>query len=49
MMKKNKVRKSKTIYYPEFTSFQKLYLKLQRGVSFTAALAGSIILMPLFP
>lgn len=48
MMKKNKVRKSKTIYYPEFTSFQKLYLKLQRGVSFTAALAGSIILMPLF-
>lgn len=45
---KRKLNKNSNIYYPEFTPFQKIYLKMQRGISFLCALLGVIILSPLF-
>lgn len=45
---KRKLNKKSNIYYPEFTPFQKIYLKMQRGISFLCALLGIIILSPLF-
>ena len=45
---KHRIKKSKTLYHPEFTPFQKTYMKVQRGVSFVCALLGLIILSPLF-
>ena len=47
-MEKNKLKRAKIVYYPMFTPFQKIYMKLQRGFSFLAAAVGLIILMPLF-
>ena len=45
---KRKIKKAKTLYYPQFTSFQKTYIGLQRAVSFICALLGIIVLSPLF-
>ena len=40
-MKKHKVKKAGKLYHPEFTPFQKVYIKMQRGISFLCAPAGS--------
>lgn len=45
---KRKIKKVKTLYHPQFTSFQKTYMRFQRVFSFICALMGIIILSPLF-
>ena len=45
---KRKVKKSNKLYHPIFTSFQKGYMRVQRGGSFLCALLGLIILSPVF-
>lgn len=45
---KRKVTKNSRLYYPAFTPFQNIYLKMQRGISFFCALLGVILLSPLF-
>lgn len=45
---KHKIKKSGKLYHPHFTSFQKHYMQVQRGVSWFCALAGLVILSPLF-
>lgn len=47
-MKKHKVKKAGKLYHPEFTPFQKVYIKMQRGISFLCALLGVIVLSPVF-
>lgn len=47
-MKKRKVRRDSQLYYPQFSLFQSGYIKVQRAVSFLCALAGVIILSPVF-
>lgn len=47
-MKKHKVKKAGKLYHPEFTPFQKGYIKMQRGISFLCALLGVIVLSPVF-
>ena len=47
-MKKHKVKKAGKLYHPEFTPFQKVYIKMQRGISFLCALLGVIALSPVF-
>lgn len=46
-MKQN-VIKAEKLYYPPFSSFQKLYMKGQRVFSFLGALLGILILSPVF-
>lgn len=45
---KYKVKKSDKLYKPQFTSFQKGYIRFQRVISFICALFGIVILSPLF-
>ena len=45
---KRKIKKDRTLYRPRFTTFQKTYMKFQRVFSFICALAGIIVLSPLF-
>lgn len=45
---KCKIKTSRTLYTPDFTSFQKTYMKMQRWSSMLAALVGLILLSPLF-
>lgn len=46
-MKQN-VKKASKLYYPQFTSFQRIYMKSQRVISFFCSLLGIIILSPVF-
>lgn len=45
---KHKIKKAKRLFHPQFTSFQKMYMRFQRVFSFICALAGIIVLSPLF-
>lgn len=45
---KHKIKKAKRLFHPPFTSFQKMYMRFQRVFSFICALAGIIVLSPLF-
>ena len=45
---KQSVKKAAKLYYPQFTLFQKLYMKAQRVLSFVCALLGIIVLSPVF-
>ena len=45
---KQSVKKAAKLYYPQFTLFQKLYMKTQRVLSFVCALLGIIVLSPVF-
>lgn len=45
---KHKIKKAKRLFHPQFTSFQKMYMRFQRVFSFICALAGIIVLLPLF-
>lgn len=45
---KHKIKKVEILYYPQFTSFQKAYMRFQRVFSFICALMGIIVLSPLF-
>lgn len=45
---KRKIKKVEILYYPQFTSFQKAYMRFQRVFSFICALMGIIVLSPLF-
>lgn len=45
---KYKVKKSGKLYKPQFTSFQKGYIRFQQVISFICALLGIVILSPLF-
>ena len=45
---KRKIKKDRILYRPRFTTFQKTYMKFQRVFSFICALAGIIVLSPLF-
>lgn len=47
-MKKYNPQKREKLYYPEFTHFQKAYMKLQRVISLAGAMSGLIILSPFF-
>lgn len=47
-MKKYKVKVSRTLHRPIFSSFQKRYMGFQRSFSFLCALLGLILLSPLF-
>ena len=45
---RRKVKRGEKLYHPIFTSFQKGYMRVQRGGSFLCALLGLIILSPVF-
>lgn len=45
---KHKIKSAKSLYYPRFTTFQKSYMRFQRVYSFICALAGIIVLSPIF-
>ena len=45
---KRKVKKSSKLYHPAFTSYQRIYMKIQRVTSFFCALLGVIILSPMY-
>lgn len=47
-MKKHKVKQDEKLYYPQFTLFQKIYIKAQRIFSFVCAFLGIVILSPVF-
>lgn len=47
-MRKRKVIISRKLHHPEFSDFQKMYMKFQRGSSLALALTGGILLSPLF-
>ena len=45
---RKKVKKSKKLHYPSFTPFQKMYIKMQRVISFFCALLGVVLFSPVF-
>lgn len=45
---KNKVKRAKTVFHPDFNEFQKVYMKIQRAGSFFCALLGILIFSPVF-
>lgn len=45
---RKKVKKSKKLHYPSFTPFQKMYIKVQRVISFFCALLGVVLFSPVF-
>lgn len=45
---KRTIKRAKKLYHPDFTGFQKTYMKIQRAGSFFCSLLGVLILSPVF-
>ena len=45
---KRTIKRAKKLYHPDFTGFQKAYMKIQRAGSFFCSLLGILILSPVF-